>query len=118
MLQLVGHAITQRTSDTGQISSEAFDDALSSSRENSESDVCSTTLAALSEKDVEFLSAVSDDALESRVSDVAERMAVTVDYAQKYRKRLIDAGIIETSKRGFVRFAVPYLAGHLRNGRS
>lgn len=45
-------------------------------------------------------------------------MTVYQDYAQKYRKRLIDAGIIETSKRGFVRFAVPYLSGHFRNGRN
>lgn len=55
--------------------------------------------------------AKDDDA--SRVSDAAERMGVTVDYAQKYRKRLMDAGIIEASRRGFVRFAVPYLMSYL-----
>lgn len=42
------------------------------------------------------------------------RHDVTVDYAQKYRKRLIDAGVIEAARRGFVAFAVPYLREHLR----
>lgn len=49
----------------------------------------------------------------SRVSEVAERMGVTVDYAQKYRKRLIDGGVIESAGRGYVGFAVPYLRDYL-----
>lgn len=44
----------------------------------------------------------------------SERMKVTPDYAQKYRKRLIDAGVIEAPRRGYVSFAVPYLADYLR----
>ena len=49
------------------------------------------------------------------MADVAERMGVTSDYAQKYRRRLIDAGVIESPRRGYVAFAVPYLADYLRN---
>jgi len=33
---------------------------------------------------------------------------------QPYRKRLIDAGVIESPKRGELVFAVPYLADFLR----
>ena len=40
-------------------------------------------------------------------------MSVTPDYAQKYRRRLIDAGVIEQARRGYVRFAVPYMADYL-----
>ena len=58
--------------------------------------MCETTLAALSDQDVAFLSAMTDDEdAVSRISDVAKRMSVTPDYAQKYRRRLIDAGVIE-----------------------
>lgn len=57
---------------------------------------------------------MAEDTRESRIADVAERMNVTYDYAQKYRKRLIDGGIIEPARRGSVRFAVPHLADHLR----
>lgn len=114
MLQLVGHAITIRTSDSGQIGSSKLEEALTSAMSDFENDVCETTLVALSDKDVEFLGAMAQDKDASRVSDVAERMGVTVDYAQKYRKRLMDAGIIEAARRGFVRFAVPYLMSYLR----
>ena len=81
-----------------------------------ENDVCETTLAALSDQDIAFLSAMTDDEdAVSRISDVAKRMSVTPDYAQKYRRRLIDAGVIEQARRGYVRFAVPYMANYLRS---
>lgn len=117
MLQLVGHAITQRADGAGPLSEGALRDALACAREDFENDVCSTTLSALSDVDVEFLGAMTADDGPSRVSGVAERMGVTVDYAQKYRRRLIDAGVIEPARRGYVRFAVPYLADHLRRAR-
>lgn len=40
-------------------------------------------------------------------------MGVTVDYAQKYRKRLIGGGVIESEGRGYVGFTVPYLRDYL-----
>ncbi len=92
-------------------------DALACAREDFENDVCSTTLSELSDVDVEFLGAMAADDGPSRVSGVAERMGVTVDYAQKYRRRLINAGVIEPARRGYVRFAVPYLANHMRRAR-
>lgn len=51
------------------------------------------------------------------MADVAQRMGVKSDYAQKYRRRLIDAGVIEAPRRGEVSFAVPYLADYLRTER-
>ena len=113
MLQLVGHSIAVRADDAGRLGAGGLDEALASAMSDFENDVCETTLAALSDKDVEFLTAMAQDEGASRVSDVAERMGVTVDYAQKYRRRLIDAGVIEAARRGFVRFAVPYLKRHL-----
>ena len=78
--------------------------------------MCSTTLAALSDKDVEFLRAMAQGEGESSIADIAERMGVTADYAQKYRRRLIDSGVVEQVRRGHVAFAVPELAGYLREG--
>lgn len=54
------------------------------------------------------------DAGPSKMGDIAARMRVTPDYAQKYRLRLIDAGAISKARRGYVEFAVPYLAEYLR----
>lgn len=113
LLQLVGHNIVAY-SEEGTIGEDALERALAYAKNSFENDVCGTTLAALSDKDVCFLSAMAEDARESRIADVAERMGVTYDYAQKYRRRLIDGGIIEPARRGSIRFAVPYLADHLR----
>lgn len=117
LLQLVGHNMVLYSDEDGKVDSRALEDALSMSRDEFENGVCETTLAALSEKDVGFLFSMVKDEGESRVSDIADRMGVTPDYAQKYRRRLINAGVIEAAGRGSVRFAVPYLADHLRKER-
>lgn len=100
--------------DSGDVSEEELSRALDLAEVAFERDVCETTLAALSEKDGEFIGAMAVDEGRSRVADVAERMGVSFDYAQKYRKRLIDSGVIEAAGRGYVTFAVPYLGDYLR----
>jgi hypothetical protein len=44
-------------------------------------------------------------------------MNVDNSYFQNYRRRLLDAGVIEAPRRGELEFAVPYLADYLRVGR-
>ncbi|MDR2587770.1 MAG: hypothetical protein LBC23_05880 [Coriobacteriales bacterium] len=56
--------------------------------------VFNTILTPLSEKDKEFLRAMSKDGTISKMSDVAQRMKVSQPYAQKYRRRLIAAGVM------------------------
>lgn len=113
LMQLVGHGIVLRA-EGGTLSDETFDAAVASARREFENDVCETTLAALSDMDVRFLCAMALDEEESSTARVAERLDVTVDYAQKYRKRLIDAGVLESSGWGKVRICVPLLEGYLR----
>ncbi len=115
MLQLVGHYIVEYADDNGHISNGGFSDALSTAASSFKEDVCSTTVAALSDKDVDFLRAMLIDDEQSNISDIARRMGVTGDYAQKYRKRLISSGIIEAPRRGYVSIAVPFLADYLRD---
>ena len=92
LMQLVGHNIVVRASADGAVSDDDLARALSTSQADFERDVCETTLSSLSGKDVEFLCAMARDDGPSRTADVAYRMDATVDYAQKYRRRLIDAG--------------------------
>lgn len=114
MFQLVGYYITKTAAADGQISEKDFKLALNLAAVDFENDVCGTTLNAVSDKDKEFLKAMSLDENESVVADIAARMNVTVDYAQKYRKRLISVGIISVPSRGKVTFAVPYLKSYLQ----
>ena len=114
LLQLVGHNIALYADDNGSVDKSVLERAVASAQEDFENDVCKTTLAALSDQDNMFLKSMACDEGPSRVADVAARMEVTPDYAQKYRRRLIDAGVIEPIRRGEVAFAVPYLADYLR----
>lgn len=114
LLQLVGHNTVRYAGEEGIVSNETIAEALATSQEEFENDVCRTTLAALSEKDIEFLSALAIEDGEGSMAFIAERMGVTNDYAQKYRKRLIDSGIIVPCGRGRVRMDVPYLTEHLQ----
>lgn len=117
MMQLIGHAVTMRAERNGSISADAMARALQLAQRDFENDVCETTIAALSDRDVDFLAAMAEDEGVSSIGAVATRMGVTPDYAQKYRKRLRDAGVIEQAGRGKVRFAVPYLQDYLRHER-
>lgn len=114
LLQLIGYNIALRLPDGGELTREVIDAALVASEDDFENDVCGTTLAALSGMDVAFLAAMAQDDRPSRMRDLAERMDQTPDYAQKYRARLIDAGVIEAAGRGLVKYAVPYLREYLR----
>lgn len=117
MLQLVGHHLAIRADDAGELDADALGDALFAAKEEFKNDICGTTLAALSDGDRGFLAAMAADEGASRISVVAERMQVEPDYAQKYRKRLVDAGVIASSGWGQVDFAVPFLAEYLKEQR-
>ncbi len=82
--------------------------------EDYENDVCKTTLAALSARDVDFLHAMVEVGVPAKMAGVAKAMGESPDYAQKYRRRLMDSGIILSPERGKVSFAVPYLEEYLR----
>ncbi len=115
MLQLVGHNLVIYASDDGKLDASAVKSALRTSREEFGNDVCGTALAALSDKDVAFLRAMVEAGVPARISDVASGMGETQDYAQKYRRRLIDSGIINSPERGKVAFAVPHLEEYLKS---
>lgn len=117
LMQLVGHGVVLRAGE-GPLDDEMFDAAIVSANEEFENDVCETTLAALSEGDVKFLQTMASDEGDSSTADIAARLDVSTDYAQKYRKRLIDAGVIESAGWGRVRICVPLLKDYLRKTES
>ena len=58
---------------------------------------------------------VSAHTLDRAGDDIQERLGVDVNYASQYRLRLIAAELIESSSRGYVDFALPYLREYLRD---
>ena len=113
LMQLVGHYITIYSDDKGLLTKKYYAAAMEDAKKDFINDIGKITLHALSEKDIEFLQAMVMDNDMSSISDVAERMNVSSAYAQLYKRRLIDSGIIEQPRRGKVRFAVAYLRDYL-----
>lgn len=113
LLQLLGYNVAVRLPEGGCATEEVLRNSVAVSEEDYKNDVCGTTVASLSGQDVEFLTAMAQDEGPSRMKDISERMGRTQDYAQKYRRRLIDAGVVEVAGHGLVDFAVPYLREYL-----
>ncbi len=109
MMQLVGHYITLSGSEKEILSDVKLDRALVQAKKEFINDICETTLASLSERDIDFLRAMSQDGSYSTLKDVSLRMNVESSYTQKYKTRLSQAGIITQPRRGIVQYAVPYL---------
>jgi AAA ATPase domain len=114
LIQLVGyHSWRQdpaaRVIDAGHVVA-----ALPAVRERLGRLVIEPALARLSERDRDFLVAMSVDDTTSRVRDVATRMGVDGNYANQYRRRLLDTELIVEAGRGRVSFHLPGLRAHLR----
>lgn len=115
MMQLIGHYVTVYSDEKGKITKEKYLKALRNAREDFINDICRTTLNMLSEKDIEYLYAMSKDKNESRISSVCERLGVSDAYVQTYKRRLIQSGVIKQVRRGVVDFDIPYLKEFLAN---
>lgn len=77
--------------------------------------VISRVYQDLSAKDQEFVAAMAQDEHRSRMADIARRMGVSDQYAQVYKKRLIESGYVQADGRGHVAFSLPYLGDYVRS---
>jgi Mn-dependent DtxR family transcriptional regulator len=57
---------------------------------------------------------MSKDEGPSKVTDIEKRMKTTRGNVQAYRKRLMDAGVIASERRGELELVIPYLGEYLR----
>ena len=117
LMQLIGHYVVLYADEDGKLSEEQFDSAIAAAQAEYLNDVCGTTLAPLSDNDIRYLVIMAQSDGSCRSADVAQGMGVTADYAQQYRRRLIEAGIVRSPRHGVVEFAVPLLAEYLKAQR-
>lgn len=71
------------------------------------------TLDELSDRDLDFLNAMLQDEKSSRTAEIASRIGMTTGNVSTYKKRLLEQGVIEESRRGEVKFALPFLREYL-----
>jgi hypothetical protein len=113
MIQLVGYHVWRKADDLS-IDSDAATRGIAAARKRLGSTVHATALADLSDIDRTYLVAMSQDDGPSGTGTIAQRMGETAQYANVYRTRLIDAGMIEPVGHGKVDFSIPYLREYLR----
>ena len=79
-----------------------------------EESVLDATYRELSNGDLDFLHAMLvDDEGESLVVEIAERLGKSQAHARVYKARLLEQGVIEEGRRGYVAFALPHLREYL-----
>ena len=115
MMQLVGHHISKSKEFVELNEDEAVGDAIDRARADLAEDVYTPVLTPLSDNDRKFLYAMAEDDGESSISDICSRLGKSNSYVQPYRARLIEAGIIESPRKGKLVFTVPYIGEYLRD---
>jgi hypothetical protein len=114
LLQLIGYYLLAYVGGQQEITEETVSRALVSARRDLEENIFMPVLKPLSQKDEQFLKAMSEDLDTSRIADIKKRLKTSDAMVQMYRRRLIDAGIIASQRKGFLSFVVPYLGEYLR----
>lgn len=105
-IQSVGYHLWDLAgSPTGTVTSEHVEEAVCRMERDVARNVVTPIWARLSDNDKRFLYAMIPDDGPSRSRDIAERLGRDAVHVSKYRKRLLDEGVILDAGRGLLSFA-------------
>ncbi|MBQ9067529.1 MAG: AAA family ATPase [Eggerthellaceae bacterium] len=107
MLQLVGYRLWNLAADKKEASSADVRNAVSQAQHELETGVYEATYYDLTEADRAFLRAMLDDNTASRQAELGERLGKQSGHVSKYKKRLVQQGVIEERPRGVLKFCLP-----------
>lgn len=108
LIQLVGFRSWDINERSEKISCADFETGIEIAHGEMNDRILRATFQELSEGDVEFLCAMLEDPVESRIADITARLKKSSSLVAQYRKRLIDAGVIGARRRGVVGFDMPF----------
>lgn len=114
LLQLVGYYLEESTDAGKTIVASDVERAKRLAFADLNENVFRAMLTPLSHADIAFLKAMAQDDGPTKVGDLEGRLNVSQGHVQSYRKRLIEAGVIASPRRGELSFIVPRLANYLR----
>jgi hypothetical protein len=114
-MQLIGYYVMQYTEEGGTVDATIMDKAEKSAMGDMENNVFKPILNPLSDNDKIFLKAMARQGETASTAKLQAALGKRGPALQPYRKRLLDAGVIEAPRRGELVFAVPYLAEYLQN---
>ncbi len=115
LMQLIGYYVIQYTPKKGTVTDAIMDKAEKAALGDMEDNVFKPIMAPLSDNDKIFLKALAKCGETVTTAKLQAMLGKKGPAIQPYRKRLIEAGVIEAPRRGELVFAVPYLSEYLLN---
>lgn len=113
LMQLIGYYVIQYTSEHGVVTDTIMDKVEKAAMGDIEDNVFKPILNPLSDNDRIFLKALARCGGTVTTANLQTMLGEKGPAIQPYRKRLIEAGVIEAPRRGELVFAVPYLSEYL-----
>lgn len=113
LMQLIGYYMIQYAQENGIVTNAVLDKAEEAAMKDLEDNVFKPILTPLSDNDRIFLQALARCGGTVTTARLQDSLGKKGPAIQPYRKRLIEAGIIEAPRRGELVFAVPYLSDYL-----
>lgn len=113
LMQLIGYYLIQYTQKGESITDDIMNKSEKAAMKDMDDNVFKPILAPLSDNDRVFLEAIARCGGTVTTAQLQEQLGKGGPAIQPYRKRLIEAGVIEAPRRGELEFAVPYLADYL-----
>lgn len=118
LLQLVGFYLWEGSAPNTTIDHNAAMVAIKRAQTDYIHGVLDSTYRELSAGDLTFLIAMLEDEGPSTLKDIAERTGKSPSSARVYKRRLLEAGVIEEERRSEVRFELPMLKEYLKDKTS
>jgi len=113
LMQLIGYYVIQYTPKGGTVTDDVMNKSEKAATKDMEDNVFKPILTPLSDNDRVFLRALARCGETATTTKLQAKLGKKGPAIQPYRKRLIEAGVIEAPRRGELVFAVPYLADFL-----
>lgn len=113
MMQLVGYQIWNASGSNETIVLENALEGIRYAEEDFNNGVLKSTCNELSEGDMKILFAMLDDKESSSMTDLSGRLNKSAGYVYTYKKRLLQAGVVEETHRSRITFAIPLLREYL-----
>ncbi|MBP3736762.1 MAG: hypothetical protein J6I56_07050, partial [Lachnospiraceae bacterium] len=113
LMQLIGYYVIQYTRQGEKVTEEIMAKSEKSAMRDMEDNVFKPILAPLSDNDRVFLKALARCGETVTTARLQASLGKKGPALQPYRKRLLEAGVIEAPRRGELVFAVPYLPEYL-----
>ncbi len=117
LMQLIGYETWEVSPDQNTISSADAQEGVRTARRVMKTQILEATYLELSEGDVKFLQAMTEDEGSSLIADIEKRLTWSSSQVAQYRSRLIERGVIGARRRGVVGFDMPFFREYLLEDR-